>query len=111
MTPYERRSRQRVAAAEEDAGDPHFLVAVTALARHPGTAIVCLLATNPHRFSEVLSELAHVPEETVSTALRELDGDGLVLYGLTPRGSELAPSLHVLSAWAAPGEPSQLEVR
>ena len=64
-----------------------------------------------------------MPEETVSTALRELDGDGLVvrrvdsgpplrvLYGLTPRGSELAPSLHVLSAWAAPGEPSQLEVR
>ena len=89
-----------------------FVLTLATLGRHPNSAIVRALEHGPLRFNEVVEALVDGREGTVGAALRELDRDGFVrrhvdagpplrvLYQLTALGTELAPSLRALSAWA-----------
>ena len=92
--------------------DPEFVRALGSLGRHRNCAILRVLAESPLRFNEIVGAMAGVPESTVSAALRELDAEGLisrrvepgpplrVVYELTPAGTELAPTVQSLGAWA-----------
>ncbi len=98
-------------AASQD-GPKRFVAALIDLGRHHNAAILRELSSGSRRYNELLITLAHIPEPLIGAGLRELDGDGLVrrrvdpgpplrvLYELTERGIDLAPSLGAIEVWA-----------
>ncbi|SDE11773.1 winged helix-turn-helix transcriptional regulator [Glycomyces harbinensis] len=71
------------------------------------------LTVGPRRYSDLVAGLPGIPTNLLSTRLKELEGDGLVVrevrrgadrsvvYGLTARGLALMPALDALSLWGA----------
>ena len=100
-----------MAAGRSDFDRQRYVDALGSIGRHPNTAILRALVDGPRRFNELIAELGALPETTLSSGLRELDADGLVvrrvdpgpplrvLYELTPAAVELGPALRALSAW------------
>jgi DNA-binding HxlR family transcriptional regulator len=92
--------------------DHRFVQALAAIARHPNAAVICGLADGARRQAELVASAGGLNEATLSSSLRELDGDGFVsrrvdpgpplrvLYELTPLGETLAASLRALRDWA-----------
>lgn len=82
------------------------------------------LLAGPRRYSELAVGLPGIPSNLLSTRLRELEDDGLVVrelrtdrrrsvvYRATPRAEQLAPALDALGRWgaAAMREPREGEV-
>lgn len=75
--------------------------------------LVHALLSGPARFSELEGRVAGISPNALTSRLRQLEDDGLVVatpyqdrpvrhaYGLTDRGRELAGVLRLLAAWAA----------
>lgn len=75
------------------------------------TLLLGLLATRPHRFSELASGIGGISEKMLSQTLRALTRDGLVdrivaqtvpiqvTYALTALGADLAPHVIGLAGW------------
>lgn len=73
------------------------------------------LSVGPRRYSDLVAGLPGIPTNTLAGRLKELEEEGIVarvaptggeravVYGLTPRGEELAPALDALSRWGAGG--------
>lgn len=73
------------------------------------------LLVGPRRYSDLAAGLPGIPSNLLSTRLKELEQDGLVVrearsgadrsivYALTERGAELRPALDALSRWGAAG--------
>ena len=73
------------------------------------------LSVGPRRYSDLVAGLPGIPTNTLALRLKELEQDGIVMrtaptgaersvvYGLTPRGEELRPTLDALSRWGAGG--------
>lgn len=71
------------------------------------------LLVAPRRYTDLLSGLPGIPTNVLSTRLKELEQDGLVMrearagadrsvvYRLTPRGEALEPALDALARWGA----------
>jgi DNA-binding HxlR family transcriptional regulator len=71
------------------------------------------LLVAPRRYTDLLSGLPGIPTNVLSTRLKELEQDGLILrearsgadrsvvYRLTPRGEALQPALDALARWGA----------
>jgi DNA-binding HxlR family transcriptional regulator len=88
-----------------------FTVAVALVARHSNAALLRALSGGPRRFSDLLADVRGVPEAEISTSLRDLDDDRLivrrvdpgpplrVLYELTSLGESLLPALVALASW------------
>jgi DNA-binding HxlR family transcriptional regulator len=88
------------------------------LAAHPSSRILAALEHGALRMTELTENDARLDEETLASALRELDAAGLVarrvdpgpplrvLYQLTERGERLAPALGILTKWIASEGPT-----
>ena len=86
--------------------------AVAAVAKRWKSAILVLLATGHHRYSEIASRLPGVTAKTLTQQLRDLEDDGLVIrsarahgprhveYALTPIGEALRPTIEAFTTWA-----------
>ncbi|ALJ19701.1 winged helix-turn-helix transcriptional regulator [Microbacterium sp. No. 7] len=71
------------------------------------------LLVGPRRYSDLAAGLPGIPSNLLSTRLKELEQDGLVVrearsgadrsivYAITGRGAELQPALDALSRWGA----------
>ena len=82
------------------------------------------LLVEPRRYSDLAAGLPGIPSNLLSTRLKELEQDGLVVrearrgadrsivYTMTERGAELQPALEALSRWGAGGmhEPREGEI-
>lgn len=82
------------------------------------------LLVGPRRYSDLATGLPGIPSNLLSTRLKELEQDGLIVrrarsgadrsivYALTDRGAELQPALNALSRWGAAGmrEPREGEI-
>jgi len=82
------------------------------------------LLTGPRRYSDLAAGLPGIPSNLLSTRLKELEQDGLIVrearggadrsivYAMTDRGAELQPALDALSRWGAAGmrEPREGEI-
>lgn len=82
------------------------------------------LLVGPRRYSDLAAGLPGIPSNLLSTRLKELEQDGLVVrevrggadraivYAVTERGAELQPALDALSRWGAAGmrEPREGEI-
>lgn len=74
--------------------------------------IICKLKGSTMRFNELMRALKGVTQKVLTSQLRELEADGLVIrkiypevpprveYSLTPLGQTLIPVLDQLEAWA-----------
>lgn len=75
--------------------------------------ILCgLLADGPLRYNEISKRLGSITPAVLSTSLKELEADGLIIrevftetpvrveYSLTERGEQLWPILHRLAHWS-----------
>ncbi|WP_454295320.1 winged helix-turn-helix transcriptional regulator [Salana multivorans] len=82
------------------------------------------LLVEPRRYSDLAAGLPGIPSNLLSTRLKELERDGLivrevrrgadrsVVYAMTERGADLQPALDALSRWGAAGmrEPREGEI-
>lgn len=82
------------------------------------------LLVGPRRYSDLAAGLPGIPSNLLSTRLKELDRDGLIVrevrggadrsivYALTDRGAELRPVLEALGRWGAAGmrDPRENEI-
>ncbi len=82
------------------------------------------LLIGPRRYSDLAAGLPGIPSNLLSTRLKELEQDGVIMrrarsgadrsivYALTDRGAELQPALDTLSRWGAAGmrEPREGEI-
>lgn len=82
------------------------------------------LLVGPRRYSDLAAGLPGIPSNLLSTRLKELEQDGLivrearrgadrsVVYTVTERGAEVQPALDALSRWGAAGmhEPREGEI-
>ena len=71
------------------------------------------LLVGPRRYSDLAAGLPGIPSNVLSTRLKELERDGLIVrqarsgadraivYTVTARGAELQPALEALSRWGA----------
>ena len=76
-----------------------------------GTLVMIVLATGPHRFSQLRRSIGGVSERMLAQTLQQLEADGFVLrlahkvvpphvdYSLTDLGMEAAAHVVALSAW------------
>lgn len=74
--------------------------------------VVALLMHRPRRFSELKRELAEITQKSLTTALRDLERDGMVTrtvtptipprvdYELTAMGHSLLEPAHEMARWA-----------
>ncbi len=93
--------------------DRGFSDLLAKLAAYPSSLILAALEPGALRMSEFTENDPRLDEETLATALRDLDAAGLVarrvdpgpplrvLYQLTERGEKLAPALGILTKWIA----------
>ncbi|MBX9695395.1 MAG: helix-turn-helix transcriptional regulator [Cyanobacteria bacterium] len=75
--------------------------------------IICKLKGGTKRFNELMRSLKGVTQKVLTSQLRALEADGLVLrkvyaevpprveYSLTPLGETLVPVLEMLETWAS----------
>ncbi|MCH4096222.1 MAG: helix-turn-helix transcriptional regulator [Acidaminococcus provencensis] len=75
-------------------------------------AILYLLSTGPVRFNELQRKLQKINHATLSTQLKQLETEGLIVrkeyaqippkveYSLTPIGREFQPVLDSIGVWA-----------
>lgn len=87
------------------------------------TVILFNLASGRLRFNELMRLLPMITQRTLTTQLRELEQDGLVLrdvypevptkveYSLTPLGLSLGPILLSLKQWAESHVPDRIAAR
>lgn len=82
------------------------------------------LLVSPRRYSDLAAGLPGIPSNLLSTRLKELEQDGVIVrearrgadrsivYAMTDRGAELQPALDALSRWGAAGmrEPREGEI-
>ncbi len=82
------------------------------------------LLVGPRRYSDLAAGLPGIPSNLLSTRLKELEEDGLIVrevrsgadrsivYAMTDRGAELQPAFDALSRWGAAGmhEPREGEI-
>jgi len=85
--------------------------------------IVSILIDRPRRFSEIRREIGDITQKSLTSALRDLERDGLVKrivtpiipprvdYELTPLGHSLLTPLRVLGDWAINNQNAVLEAR
>jgi DNA-binding HxlR family transcriptional regulator len=104
----------------------HFCMAARALERVGDRWVLLIvrdLADGPRRFTDLQERLGGITPKTLSTRLRELEGNGLVSadrapgrrevwYSLTPAGADLKPIIEDLAYWGlrhalAPPEPGE----
>jgi len=90
-----------------------FSELLATLATYPSSRILAALEHGALRMAEFAENDPRLDEETLASALRELDAAGLVarrvdpgpplrvLYQLTERGESLAPALGILTKWIA----------
>ena len=70
-----------------------------------------LIENGTKRYSELLSFIENIPKKTLTTQLREMEGDGLILrtaysempprveYSVTELGKSLYPILELMCEW------------
>ena len=103
-------------AAPADGGPsccPHFHRAVELIGRRwTGAILLILLQSGPLRFSTIAAAVPDLSDRMLSDRLKELEAYRLVertvypgppvrvQYGLTDRGTQLAPALEELKSWA-----------
>ena len=85
--------------------------------------IIAHLDSGPRRFSELKRDIGRITQKSLTTALRELEQDGLIErtvtpiipprvdYALTPLGRTLLTPLKALVYWAIENEDSVAEAR
>ena len=115
-----RQAEQEVAAtphaAPVDGGPsccPHYHRAVELIGRRwTGAILLILLQSGPLRFSTIAAAVPDLSDRMLSDRLKELESYRLVertvfpgppvrvQYGLTDRGTQLAPALEELKRWA-----------
>lgn len=93
----------------EDTGFSYTLSLISG--RHKMVILYCLMEFEPVRFNALRRYLKYVSDKTLSTNLKELEADGLILrteypqvppkveYTLTERGKSLMGVLDQLCAW------------
>ncbi len=100
-------------AKEQPAGVcPHFHDAIELIGKRWTGAIVFALTEGPQRFGELAKAVPGLSDRLLSSRLRELEHEGLVVrhveagspvrvtYSLTEAGAELRPAMAELKAWA-----------
>lgn len=75
--------------------------------------VIEALLAGPRRFSDVQEDVAGIAANTLSSRLKSLESEGLVVaraytdrppryeYSLTASGKELAGAIHLLTAWGS----------
>ncbi len=70
-----------------------------------------LLEDGPRRFNQLLGEIHHISQKTLTNQLRELESDGLIArrvfpqkpprveYSITEKGRSLEPILQLMCSW------------
>jgi DNA-binding HxlR family transcriptional regulator len=93
--------------------DRDFSDLLAKLATTPSALVLAALEHGALRMLEITENDPRLDEETLGTALRDLDSAGLVarrvdpgpplrvLYQLTERGAKLAPAFGILTKWIA----------
>lgn len=89
--------------------------------KHKMEILYCLMEYQPVRFNEMRRFLGKVTDRTLSTNLKELEADGLVVrreypqvppkveYSLTPLGESLMVVLDQLCVWGEEHRPKDLQ--
>ena len=92
---------------------PHFHDAIELIGKRWTGAIVFALTEGPLRFGELAKAVPGLSDRLLSSRLRELEREGLVVrrvedgspvrvsYALTEAGEELRPAMVELKSWAA----------
>lgn len=101
------------AASEQSILCPRFHQAIELIGRRWTGAILSVLLQGPQRFNELLSAIPGLSDRLLTERLRELEARGVltrevqpgppiaVRYSLTQAGTELAPALEAMAAWAS----------
>ena len=104
--------REAEQSARPAAVCPHFHAAIELIGKRWTGAIVCALIERPLRFGELGRAVPGLSDRLLSQRLRELEGEGIVVreveagtpvrvtYSLTERGTDLAPAIREIRAWA-----------
>jgi DNA-binding HxlR family transcriptional regulator len=105
----------RSSALEGAAGEgvcPYYHQAVELVGKRWTGAIISALLPAPRRFSQISNAIPQISDRLLSSRLRELEANGLVVrqvipgvpvrvqYALTPKGRALEPAVRALSHWA-----------
>jgi DNA-binding HxlR family transcriptional regulator len=105
-------SARRAAVKPDPALCPQFHRAVELIGRRWTGAVIQLLLAGPGRFNELLAAIPGLSDRLLSTRLRELEAEGVVLrvvtagppvrveYALSASGKALEPALTALGEWA-----------
>ena len=91
---------------------PDFHAAVELIGRRWAGAVLWALSDQPLYFADLAAAIPGISDRLLSTRLRELEAEGLVVrsvhpgapsrvsYALSARGRALQPALHELRDWA-----------
>lgn len=89
--------------------------------KHKMVILYCLMEFEPVRFNEMRRYLGKITDRTLSTNLRELEADGLIVrkeypqippkveYSLSEKGKSLMEILDLLCVWGEKNRPCKTE--